>query len=229
MDLQLIRRWLKLCETSHGPQCARSPFNETIQPVLNLRVIDVLSKCIITAPQNCRYIALSYVWGSTNVFKCAREALGALQRPGALDLRTIPATIADAMRVAIGSGERYLWVDSLCIIQDDPVDQEKQLSSPTRSSPFLQPAATMRALACLAFALALASSPRRLCEWEALASSHSLRTSIHSGTIMVYGKHAHGLCKRSCSAGGRSPFFQSKSTGYAQRHIGSKKLIASPS
>ena len=45
------------------------------------------------------------------------------QKPDALLSGELPATIADAIEVTRGAGERYLWVDSLCIIQDDEADK----------------------------------------------------------------------------------------------------------
>jgi hypothetical protein len=33
-------------------------------------------------------------------------------------------TLQDAVRVTLSLGLRFLWVDSLCIIQDDPQDSE---------------------------------------------------------------------------------------------------------
>ena len=47
---------------------------------------------------------------------------------GFLEEHNPPATIRDAMQVVEGSGERYLWVDSLCIIQDDDFDITLQMA-----------------------------------------------------------------------------------------------------
>jgi len=46
-----------------------------------------------------------------------------LRQPGGLQLELLPATTADAIRVTLELGERYLWVDALCIIQDDLADK----------------------------------------------------------------------------------------------------------
>ena len=41
---------------------------------------------------------------------------------------TIPRTISDAIQLMLHIGKRYLWVDSLCIKQDDENDKKKQLT-----------------------------------------------------------------------------------------------------
>ncbi|KAK9775383.1 putative HET-domain-containing protein [Seiridium cardinale] len=35
--------------------------------------------------------------------------------------------VRDDIRLPHATGERYLWVDSLCIVQDDPVDKQEQI------------------------------------------------------------------------------------------------------
>ncbi|KAK0639955.1 heterokaryon incompatibility, partial [Cercophora newfieldiana] len=67
------------------------------------------------------YVALSYVWGSAAGLSSTRGNIDALKRPGSLWLaqRDLPAVITDAMALVAGMGERYLWVDRLCILQDD--------------------------------------------------------------------------------------------------------------
>ena len=56
----LFSAWMKECAKSHPYECANLPSA--------MRVIDLTSKCIIDAPINCRYVALSYVWGGTQGF-----------------------------------------------------------------------------------------------------------------------------------------------------------------
>lgn len=68
-------------------------------------------------------MALSYVWGRTEVLKATAETLGTLQEVGVLGRSTclkVPSVIRHAVALVSQLGERYLWVDSLCIPQDDP-------------------------------------------------------------------------------------------------------------
>lgn len=54
-----------------------------------------------------------------------------LERDGALLERVnqLPVTFKDAMSLVRKLGERYLWVDSLCIVQDDANDMQLQIAA----------------------------------------------------------------------------------------------------
>lgn len=68
------------------------------------------------------YACLSHSWGTmnavtTNSENLTRHLLG-------LPWEEMPRTFHDAITFAKRLGVRYIWIDSLCIIQDDPVDWE---------------------------------------------------------------------------------------------------------
>ena len=112
-----------------------SETSESLQPrslPAGFRCIDVLEKCIVRLPDNNQtsYVALSYVWGLTNVddLRLCIENLSELERLGELTKYQLPNTIVDAMTVCSKLQERYLWVDRLCIIQDGP-DLKEQLEA----------------------------------------------------------------------------------------------------
>lgn len=62
-----------------------------------------------------------------------KENLSTLCQPSSLDdahhengvLRRLPRTIADAILFCRSIGQRYLWVDSLCIVQDDQGEKRR--------------------------------------------------------------------------------------------------------
>ncbi|KAI6165170.1 heterokaryon incompatibility protein-domain-containing protein [Pisolithus thermaeus] len=119
VNTHLIRAWLHQCETKHGKGCRPSLPLSLEQTRVPTFVIDVIQSCLVYSPSQCRYVALSYVWGAAAVYKHLRENTQDLRRTGSLLSLPIPATIRDAMTLAHAIGERYLWVDSLCIIQND--------------------------------------------------------------------------------------------------------------
>jgi hypothetical protein len=55
-----------------------------------------------------------------------------LLKPGSLDFLkeelNIPRTIRDAMIFSLDPGIQYLWVDRLCIVQDDQIHLENQIA-----------------------------------------------------------------------------------------------------
>lgn len=93
-----------------------------------MRVIDVQNLCIVRAPSSCRYVALSYVWSTGVQFLLLAENLEELTMPNGLKAELLSKTVSDAIHVTAIVGERYLWVDALCIIQDDDTDKRYQIS-----------------------------------------------------------------------------------------------------
>ena len=131
IDFDSVNRWISKCNQEHrgyGGACCPTPFNLAILPragkrQLDFRVIDVNTMCIVYAPLRCRYIALSYIWGTRKKSRLVLTSHNeeTLMQPGALAKArgSIPNTILDAITVARKLRERYLWVDSLCLVQDD--------------------------------------------------------------------------------------------------------------
>lgn len=75
-------------------------------------------------PLDTRYVALSYVSGKRSPCCLEKRTLEQLKRDGALDdvFPDMHKTIRDAISFTRSLGERYLWVDILCLTQDDPLD-----------------------------------------------------------------------------------------------------------
>ncbi|KAF5685934.1 tol [Fusarium circinatum] len=131
LDLAIPQRWIKQCEDQHGEDCRKPKWlsdSDTEWPN-RCRVIDAKEHRIVDLLPTMRYVALSYVWGSSEQAKqsrferrLTRENLSRLQQPNSLSEIYVPQTIKDAMHVTEQVGERFLWVDALCIVQDDPTD-----------------------------------------------------------------------------------------------------------
>jgi hypothetical protein len=121
-----IRRLMETCFEQH-PQCKHS---DSVDLPEGFRVIDVTRRCLIEMSQ-CDFVALSYVWGedmdeSSVTFKSNIEEL---EVAGSLSPARLPQTLEDAMRVCEQLQERYLWIDRLCIIQDDTEDKARQIKA----------------------------------------------------------------------------------------------------
>jgi hypothetical protein len=66
------------------------------------------------------YLALSYCWGKVEVVGTLKENVQGFHDE--LPWDDLPQTIKDAITATKRLGIRYLWVDALCIVQDDHDD-----------------------------------------------------------------------------------------------------------
>ncbi|KAJ0124359.1 HET-domain-containing protein [Diaporthe amygdali] len=123
IDFQAILRLLHKCEESHDHNNWDLP---RYQSPTSIQLIDVEYMMVIPATTGYRYIALSYVWGEHDHFAATTKTREPLGHKRGLDryMGKIPQTIKDAMDVVKGLGERYLWVDTLCIEQDNTTQKD---------------------------------------------------------------------------------------------------------
>ena len=70
------------------------------------------------------YSALSHCWGGTSPIKLTKNSIHALRK--GLDLSELPETFQHAILIARFISIRYLWIDSLCIVQDSYQDWERE-------------------------------------------------------------------------------------------------------
>jgi hypothetical protein len=76
-----------------------------------------------------RYIALSHCWGPLQEHeKCCTFKRNITQRKMLIEFDDLPRTFRDAVTVARGLSINYIWIDSLCIIQDDEIDWRSEAS-----------------------------------------------------------------------------------------------------
>jgi len=120
IDFNLLSHWIETCARKTAEESRMDSVAKPKQPKLSLRLIDVIHQSLIGPIEAPEYIALSYMWGKITPFTLIRANLSDLQKNRALSTNDliIPQTIRDAMDVCRRLGERYLWVDSLCIVQD---------------------------------------------------------------------------------------------------------------
>ncbi|KAF8534401.1 heterokaryon incompatibility protein-domain-containing protein [Trichophaea hybrida] len=128
-DLPHARAWLENCLETHG-ECRWKTGGEALHP--STKFIDVQEHRLvnITETMDPQFVALSYVWGPPPHRQTVRGNFGAHSRhlPPCTDAEDrLPKTIQDAMKVTREMGFRYLWVDALCIVQDDPAEVKTQI------------------------------------------------------------------------------------------------------
>jgi hypothetical protein len=140
VDYTLIRTWFDICASTHGGSqdnhADDDPFHQWEEratdpdgclprpfPYLpHFRLVDVVKRCVVRVDQSVAYAALSYVWGDAKRFLLNKGNEERLSIHGALsaDNGDVPKTFQDALVVAENMSIAYLWIDALCICQDDP-------------------------------------------------------------------------------------------------------------
>ena len=96
------------------------------------RLIDLENKALVEFQdanlKDLAYAALSYIWGSSQRLQLNRTNQDTLKLPGSLSY-SVSSTIGDAMTCASKMGLSCLWVDALCILQDDDLDKATQIGN----------------------------------------------------------------------------------------------------
>lgn len=130
VDVDLARRWKRNCFAQHKEKCHNPLRIKTASPAW---VIDTAQRCIVSGAGVTEYVALSYRWGVSAGFRTTSDILNVLQEPGALSPGSrLGASTAPILHHAMGLtqaiDERYLWVDAVCIVQDDESHLTTQLN-----------------------------------------------------------------------------------------------------
>ncbi|KAI0112177.1 heterokaryon incompatibility protein-domain-containing protein [Nemania sp. FL0031] len=123
IDFEMVKGWLRTCESGHK-KCVpnQGPFNVDLS---FFRCIDVEDMCITPVPITSQYVALSYKWGECKPFLLLKPNKDDLFAKDGLrrNWDSIPKTIQDAIDFVRSVDCRYVWIDQLCLIQDDDDDR----------------------------------------------------------------------------------------------------------
>jgi len=133
----LIKSWLDLCRYHHNEHCQdKYEGTEEFEKMLGesyFGVLDVVNMQLCVLPHLRRgnsfthepFVALSYVWGQPEAGKpqpyvTLRENILLHQNHGGLQgaYPNFPKAIKEAIDLVPRLGMRFIWIDSLCIVQD---------------------------------------------------------------------------------------------------------------
>ena len=84
---------------------------------------------VIEHRQSDHYVTLSYCWGGPQSLELRQNRLA--EYIAGIPVRKLPQTILDAFHITKRLGFRYIWIDSLCIVQDDIDDKAREISNMT--------------------------------------------------------------------------------------------------
>jgi hypothetical protein len=93
--------------------------------VLEVSATTIRLRCGM-AKSSFEYLALSHMWGENHSqqLRLLEANLSAFQTESPMHKLASSATFLEAIRVTRILGYRYIWIDSLCIIQDSSSDWE---------------------------------------------------------------------------------------------------------
>ena len=127
----LVHQWLERCKHEHRGVCSDTPTASTGHDSAPEYVIDVQEMRIHhVGLEKLDYLALSYVWGSVPTLQLLKGNRLELVKPGSLSDRfdELPAVVRDAVSFTKDIDYKFLWVDTLCICQDDAETKERQIA-----------------------------------------------------------------------------------------------------
>ncbi|KAI3326067.1 HET-domain-containing protein [Xylariaceae sp. AK1471] len=124
-SLELARGWFSNCRTNHT-QCGLD--SHTYIPSRLLDVSAVHPRLVLRAEVSDRvsFMALSHCWGGSQQLRTTSHNWDS-HREG-IPLAQFPLTLRDAIKITRLFGFEYIWIDSICIIQDSVADWEEESS-----------------------------------------------------------------------------------------------------
>lgn len=123
---QMIARWLQYC-TTHHKECNNIYGDSRPTRLLDLEMNAEEVRLVLendVGPQP--YATLSYSWGHVASVRLRHNNCQELF--SGIRVETLPRTIREAIEVCRRLSIRYLWVDALCIMQEDDKDFADEIS-----------------------------------------------------------------------------------------------------
>lgn len=171
----MLREWIRNCDCTHD--CVPKQIDFAPTRLLDISGFETNVVRLVETEDRLRqprkYAALSHRWGSPppieesrttkdiiKIFRATKGTIEELKR--GIEPARLPKTFRNAVVVARGLGLDYLWVDSLCIIQDDNDDWaiESKLMEQVFSSAYCALAASCASGTDAGF---LRQRPKRTC------------------------------------------------------------------
>ncbi|PVI03830.1 HET-domain-containing protein [Periconia macrospinosa] len=118
-----IKSWLQRCNGQH--EGCPSP-----KPKLPTRLLYITEKIVQLVETESLpyspYLTLSHCWGNdpANMLKTTTKTLERHRR--GIEWGQLPAVFRDALTITKAVGCQWIWIDSLCIVQDDEDDWGKE-------------------------------------------------------------------------------------------------------
>jgi hypothetical protein len=123
-----VRSLLGECSAQHR-SCCETETAHLPKRILELEKSgddDPVVRLVEPDDMRATYVALSHCWGNERA--CITSTANIEERKVGIPWQGLSKTFRDAIVFAMKLDFRYLWIDSLCIVQDDPADWEIESS-----------------------------------------------------------------------------------------------------
>jgi hypothetical protein len=123
----LLKEWIKVCDSTHA-KCRRDNAVDILtMPTRLIEVGETVRLVDSASIKASPYVALSHCWGppKDNEKFCTSKR-NIEQFKASIPVDSLPSTFRDTVTITRGLGIKYIWIDSLCIIQDDDDDWERE-------------------------------------------------------------------------------------------------------
>ncbi|KAI8714057.1 HET domain-containing protein [Fusarium sp. LHS14.1] len=132
--LDVAAGWIHDCASNHDG--CRPPQSSLPSRLLELDAFDDPSKIRLWETKDTTrsdsYVTLSHCWG-VDTSRHVRTTHATLSRHlDSIVVQKLPQSFQDAIKVTRHLGIRFLWIDSLCICQDDPDDWAREAAAMQR-------------------------------------------------------------------------------------------------
>jgi hypothetical protein len=121
-----VAQWLAECELAHE-NCLNVGSKQWLPKRLIYVGANGQSPRLVlgsSLPVDSKYATLSHCWGTIPTLKLTKNCIDEFQR--GIPIATIPRTYSDAIAVTKELEVQFIWIDSLCIIQDSPEDWQRE-------------------------------------------------------------------------------------------------------
>lgn len=119
--LQLVKSWTENCANYHD-RCFTSRFGWLPTRLLDIRQESL--RLVMSENSSGRYTTLNHCWGEAQFTQLTKSNVDRLMQ--GFSLTSLPKTFRDAISVTRSLGIDFIWIDSLCIIQDSKSDWETE-------------------------------------------------------------------------------------------------------
>lgn len=128
--IQALKGWLETCEnesaeTEHGEEIHKQCQKDNGLAIPAKRVLNLADAAtgivhvVETVKHKGRYVALSHCWGDPKRHPLISIHANLKDHMSGMAISSLPRSFRDAIRVCLHLDIQYLWIDCLCIVQDD--------------------------------------------------------------------------------------------------------------